>query len=349
MPSPIPFADNVEQTPDDEAEDVERILNVMRQLQQRRQRSSGRPRRDVHVKAHGCAVAQFNVIPQLPSEMAQGLFKQAQAYPAFVRFSNSAPWPQPDAVPDGRGMAIQVENNLSPRIVADDRGRTQDFVMVNNPTFIARDVKDYLQLEEARVQATQQPLKLATKLLRSASNPLQWRWRALLAAARVAGQLPSHPANYIYYSMVPIRFGTYVAKYRVRPASPLSTSLLTQATTFALHSDAMRRLFEGTLAKQEIRFDFQVQLRTSHESMPIEDATVDWPESESPFQSVAELVLPRQNISIRRTREESDQRAFNVWHGLLDHRPLGGINRARRQAYALSAVFRDALRSESSG
>ncbi len=39
-----------------------------------------------------------------------------------------------------------------------------------------------------------------------------------------------------------------------------------------------------------------------------------------------------------------DQRlAFNVWNGLAAHRPLGGINRARKAAYRMSADYRAAF------
>jgi hypothetical protein len=34
--------------------------------------------------------------------------------------------------------------------------------------------------------------------------------------------------------------------------------------------------------------------------------------------------------------------AFNAWHALAAHRPLGGVMRARRVAYAASTAFRSA-------
>ncbi|MEZ6094542.1 MAG: hypothetical protein R3C03_09950 [Pirellulaceae bacterium] len=74
--------------------------------------------------------------------------------------------------------------------------------------------------------------------------------------------------------------------------------------------------------------------------MPIEDATVNWPESESPFRTVARLSLPQQEIANRRFEPEYTDLAFNVWHALTDHRPLGGINRVRREVYPISAAWR---------
>jgi hypothetical protein len=207
--------------------------------------------------------------------------------------------------------------------------------MVNHPTFVARDVKDYLRLEEARLK----PARFAVKVLTNAWNPIRWRWRALLAAAHVLGQPPSHPANCAYYSMVPFRYGRYIAKYRVVPGSLQPSYVLGNLSTFGWQANAMRRLLQDTLGRGEVKFDFQVQLRTSERSMPIEDATVEWPESESPYRTVADLVIPRQNISQYRS-DDIEREAFNVWNALQDHRPLGGINRVRRQAYAFSSGFR---------
>lgn len=338
MPTPLEFTESIEQPPADEREDIAKTLDVLRQLLQRSCERSGRPRRDVHVKAHGCAVGEFRVMESLPAELAQGLFAQPRAFPAFARFSNAAPWPQPDALPDARGLALQVEHSLTPSLSEADLARTQDFVMANHASFIARDVKDYLRLEEARLEVTQQPTRLAAKLLMAAIQPFHWRWRALFAAAGVASQFPSHPASYTYYSMVPFRFGRFVAKYRIIPDPKHLISLNDKADALLRRADAMRLWLEESLARQSLHFHFQIQLRTSEASMPIEDATVRWPESESPYRSVAELELPRQDVSL--VAEEGERKAFSVWNCLAEHRPLGGINRVRREAYALSAGLR---------
>lgn len=207
MPLPLLFTEDVEQPPADEEENITRIISILRQTLEQRLERSGQARRDVHVKSHGCAAAEFQVRSELPAELAQGLFAGPRTYPAFVRFSNSAPWPQPDAVPDGRGLALQVEHDLALRSDGEDLGRTQDFVMVNHPTFIARDVKDYLRLEEVRLQATRQPVRLAVKMLTSALNPLRWRWRAILAAAQGGGtaSFPSGELHVLQHGPFPVR------------------------------------------------------------------------------------------------------------------------------------------------
>jgi hypothetical protein len=140
--------------------------------------------------------------------------------------------------------------------------------------------------------------------------------------------------------MAPIRFGSYVAKYRVKPAGDRHESYLDLVKRLGAQTDAMRLALEETLRTQEVLFEFQVQLRTSEQTMPIEDATVEWPESESPYRTVAHLLLPRQEIKLLRQQDAYQNLSFSVWHALAAHRPLGGINRVRRRAYALSCDWR---------
>ena len=52
-------------------------------------------------------------------------------------------------------------------------------------------------------------------------NPLHWHWREALTVIQIAGRLPAHPASNTYFSMAPIRYGKYVAKYRAKPAGEL--------------------------------------------------------------------------------------------------------------------------------
>ena len=70
-------------------------------------------------------------------------------------------------------------------------------------------------------------------------------------------------------------------------------------------------------------FDLQVQLCTDLNAMPVNDATVEWPEKLSPFVTVGRVHLPRQDISGPENFEKGDALAFNQWRVTADHRPLG--------------------------
>jgi hypothetical protein len=74
--------------------------------------------------------------------------------------------------------------------------------------------------------------------------------------------------------------------------------------------------------------------------MPIEDASVEWSEEASPFRPVARIRIPMQNIEESSRMGRCEETAFNPWHSLTEHRPLGSLNRARREIYPAMAEFR---------
>ena len=75
--------------------------------------------------------------------------------------------------------------------------------------------------------------------------------------------------------------------------------------------------------------------------MPIEDASVIWPEETSPYIPVARLkVEPQSSWKPSIVSSIDEGLAFSPWHGLAAHRPLGSVMRARRTTYTSSAEFR---------
>ena len=75
--------------------------------------------------------------------------------------------------------------------------------------------------------------------------------------------------------------------------------------------------------------------------MPVEDASVEWPQAQSPYVGVARIRVPAQLAwSAQRALAIDDGMAFNPWHALAAHRPLGSNKRARRVAYAAMATLR---------
>jgi hypothetical protein len=340
--SPIPFADHGEIIPADEADDIRQVLQAIETILKRKHEKTGLYQSDVHVKKVGCAKGEFRVLPNLPEELAQGLFQRDRTFNAVVRFSNAASQIQPDWIPDGRGLAVKiidVDEDSGP--AGQPGNQVQDFIMVNHPVFIARNVKDYLRLQQVLLESDDKPMEAAAGILTGGDwNPLNWHWREAATAFQIASHMPVHPASNTYFSMVPIRFGKYVAKYRIRPASQLPNTFLDVVNKLRLEPDGLSLMLEETLKSESLMFDFQVQLRTSTELMPIEDAIVEWPESESPYRSVALLLLPRQEIGGPLDKMACKQLSFNVWNAVADHQPLGGINRSRKDAYRISSAWR---------
>ena len=94
------------------------------------------------------------------------------------------------------------------------------------------------------------------------------------------------------------------------------------------------------IAEGDVYFDFLIQVQTDPVTMPVEDSLVVWDEELAPFQRVALVRIPRQDIDISRNREIAETLSFNPWHSLTDHRPLGAINRARKAIYEALSEFR---------
>lgn len=73
--------------------------------------------------------------------------------------------------------------------------------------------------------------------------------------------------------------------------------------------------------------------------MPVEDVTVEWKESESPFIPVATIEIDRQDIAAQNS-EFCENLSFSPWHALLEHEPVGGLNRARKIVYQNISRYR---------
>ena len=338
---PIPYNDALEEIPVNEAENIQHAVQSLEAILLRSREDGRQVHGHIHAKTHGVVRGEFRVLPNLPVELAQGLFATEHAYQATARFSNSASQSKADYLPDGRGMAIKVLHVDGERVLSEsDDPQTQDFVMINHPVFFARDVEDFLRLEEVAGSNERKLPKIQKALTGGDWNPLHWHWQGMANAIKNASHLPTHPASNPYFSMVPIRFGKYVAKYRAVPAGDMPVSLLEVIAKFGTQADAMRLMLEETLAHQQILFEFQVQLRVSENSMPVEDATVEWPENLAPYRTVALFLIPRQDMKVESSIEARRALSFNVWHAIADHRPLGGINRLRKAVYPTAAAWR---------
>lgn len=92
---------------------------------------------------------------------------------------------------------------------------------------------------------------------------------------------------------------------------------------------------------REAEFDIGIQLRTDLDRMPVEDASVEWPESESPYEPVARLLLAAQDAySPARADFVEEDLSFCPAHSLAAHRPLGSLMRARMHAYEVLGAER---------
>jgi hypothetical protein len=318
-----------ETIPSGEAAQIAEIVALMREIQEARDAKQDPVPRNVHPKQHGCVRAELIVDSELSATLRQGIFREERSYPAFVRFSNAKQ--RDDRLPDGHGMAIKLLGVPGPKILGTDAD-TQDFVLIDHPVFFARDVADFLPLmhDFRRLLLGGASAKTWT-VLKGLLSPNE-RFRLVRKAA---AKRPNNPLEIQYWSTTPIRFGSTAAKFSLRPR----IDRLPEAP--ANSPDKLRLAMAAHLRKQEARFDFLLQLQTNPQTMPVEDATVAWEDAE--FTKVATLRIPQQSFESPDQIQFGENLSFTPWHALEDHRPLGGINRARLQIYEAMAARRREL------
>ena len=96
---------------------------------------------------------------------------------------------------------------------------------------------------------------------------------------------------------------------------------------------------KNQVGSEDVYYEFGVQLQHDPASMPVEDPLALWDETASPFQRVAIIRIPKQDIDADSRAEIAENLAFTPWHSLPEHRPLGSNNRARRVIYEAVSSF----------
>jgi hypothetical protein len=282
--------------------------------------TTGTIRRFNQARAAGCVEAEFIVRDGLPDDHRVGLFATPRTYPAWIRFANASS--ESDRERDIRGMSIRVSGvegeNVTPGATS------QDFVLNSHPVMMSANAREFLQLLEANeTGGFRRALYFLTHL----------KATRIGIAAR---QNPTCHLDISYWSATPYRFGSKRAvKYFVTPTSPRRSTVPASLTDNYLR-DAMRAHLEDA----EATFDFMIQFQVDAQRTPIEDASVEWKEQDSPYHPVARIRIPRQQFEDADRMDRCEQVSYNPWHCLADHRPLGNMNRARREIYDAMAQLR---------
>jgi catalase len=306
----------------DEAVVTAEFIAFLEEATTRRHRSGIRHRFN-QGRHTACLDAEFTVPSDLPPELRVGLFAEARTYRAWIRLANASS--STDRTPDIRGMSIRLSpvtgGNLTPG------SAMQDFVLNSHPVMVAANPKTFLELLRANEAGG------FRRVLYFLRHP---------KAARIGAAARRNPACHLdipYWSTTPYRFGSARAvKYVVLPTSPTRSEMPARLTDTYLRDALRTRLDEA-----EATFDFMIQFQADSRRTPIEDATVEWTERDSPYQRVAEIRIPRQHFEDSERMMRCEQVAFNPWHCLKEHQPLGAMNRARREIYQAMAEFRGAV------
>ena len=329
-----------------EKPDIEEIATKSLLMQTNAAAQQRRPLcRGTHAKGV-CARARFDVFdvtrerdPAQARRLAKGIFAKPGVYPAVVRFANADPNINSDFKPDVRSLSFSVD--LAQDGVADDGTSRQDFSMQNATTLPINDSAAFL--------AT---IKLLTASNQAAvlwSLPFRDKLRVLrtLTLAELQARQTIRPYQQLrYWSTVPFRHGPNdVVKYSVTPSPDNPACSLQRNSPTGLQDELIRHLKEdGKMS----RFGFGIQFldveRMTYWKKPrdagfwIENASVEWNETEAPFHTVAELtLLPNSQLP----SDASEAAYFDVTgNATPDSTPVGSINRARWPAEVASRKAR---------
>ena len=325
---PPALATNNEEIPSNEDAATQQIVRMIEESVRAEAAKNGLARRDAHTKAHGCVQAEFRVLDNLPEEVRVGIFGEARAYPAWIRYSNGSGKLQDDSVGDGRGMAIKLMG------IERSESGTQDFVMINHPVFFVRNAADYVEFQKAISEDN------SVKFFFPGLNPFNFRLHEFIIANAIRGKKVTNPLNIRYWSMTPYRFGDTAMKFSARPCGASSPFIETSSPNF------LRENMQQHLAQSEACFDFLVQLRKLPTEMPIENPTIEWSEKDSPFIPVARITIPVQAFTTPEQLKFCENLSFTPWHAIPEHQPLGGINRVRKTVYGTISRVRHELNDD---
>ena len=341
---PVRYDPAVETVQPDEREVIDDLNESFHDILETTSQDYGHAERSVHAKAHGIAKGRLTVHDELPPELAQGLFAHGASYEAIIRISTNAGDILDDSIALPRGLALKVIGVEGERLVGSEGDATQDFILVNGPTFAAPDAKAFsknLKMLAATTDKAEGGKKLLSGVLRAFEATLEAVGLESSTLQTLGGAPQVHPLGETYYSQTPFRYGDHIAKFALAPVSPALTQLTGDTVATTDRPDALREVVNEVLISQGGTWELRVQLNRDLDAMPVEDATKLWDEKDSPFQTVATLAVePQFGWEDGASEKVNDALSYNIWHALAAHQPLGNVNRARNDTYRASTEFR---------
>ena len=285
-----------------------------------------------NTKTYGVVRGEFRVLDNIPPNYKHGIFAEPKTYPAWIRFGGPGPASPPDIADSGiLSIGIKLMGVPGEKLL-DDEKATQDFTGISCPTFTTPNIIENLKLQKLIYART--PVFYFIKPFNSHFCDMTMQG--------IYARMNRSPLEVRYWSCVPYLLGEGQAmKYSVTPCSNRKTKI-----PWNPPDDWLRQSLAMTLSNTDAEFDFSIQLQTNAKRMPIEDASIEWPERLSQFVTVAKIVIPKQEFRSSAQDRFARELSFNPWHCIAEHRPLGNQNRARYLIYSELSRLRQAMNKE---
>ena len=282
----------------------------------------------------------------LPKHLKQSMFERAGTYPVVCRYSSEpgdpgldvrshlpapiSPYHSPqylhvyiaqDRVPQPRGFAMKVFNVSGEMF--DSTKTSQDIEFNSTPALDLADAKTTKEIIGLRINYGNDQKELYKHLEARPDTDLQ-KFRDSVRN--------THLESTRQYSQTAYRFGEYVAKYCLVPSSETQKKLYEETVKpNSDPSDILHQWLKNFHSAHDAEYLLQFQLLENLEDQPVEYAGKVWDPEKYPWQTVAKLVIPKQdsfNYELKSFWE--DHMRIDPWLGLKTLQPLGSPNRLRK-------------------
>ena len=133
------------------------------------------------------------------------------------------------------------------------------------------------------------------------------------------------------YSQTAYRFGDYIAKYALVPTSETQKKLADETVKPEHGPHILSEWLRNFHLKHEAEYELQFQLCENLDEQPVETAGVIWDPEKYPFQTVAKLVIPKQeSFNFPLMGYWMNRLRIDPFMGLISLQPIGSPNRLRK-------------------
>ena len=314
-----------------EAASLQSIIDEMRE-QMNLHFQPGAFERGGNTKTHGLVRATFTVHDDLPEHMRKGVFATPRSYPAYIRFAGPGPDVPEDIRDVGFGsMSVKLMDVPGPKL----HGRREV-----HPGLARR---RHPHLRHARTRCENAKLQYWSTIDEPIWYFLNPKDSHLLdfVMQGLWNETQYNPLGQRYYSCVPYLLGEGQAMlYSYKPLTKVPMDHSGRAVRPGAAQLPARQHGQDAGRDRTSRSTCWSSSRPTRICMPIEDASVRWPEELSPWIPAARIHIPRQEFDIPAQMSFARNLKINPWHSLPEHRPLGNQSRARKRMYDELAKYR---------
>ena len=155
----------VEPPVENEQEKIQELMDIIRSTQQKNFAQHRHAMRGTHVKTQAVVKGTLTILPDLPSELAQGIANAKNAsrpHPIAIRYANEPSFLQDDRAPGPRGCGMKIFDVSGTFLdLTGTETKTQDMTFNNAPLLELGDVTRCLEVFRIRNRHFLEPEKIA--------------------------------------------------------------------------------------------------------------------------------------------------------------------------------------------